>query len=72
MSNMCRRERVLTAMRCEQPDRVPAVLWGSYYIVRGQCRTTAAEKNLGKADRRATLTPHENRREISRSSLISR
>jgi uroporphyrinogen decarboxylase len=33
MSNMCRRERVLTAMRCEQPDRVPAVLWGSYYTL---------------------------------------
>jgi uroporphyrinogen decarboxylase len=31
MKPMTRRERVLTAMRREQPDRVPVVLWGSYY-----------------------------------------
>lgn len=30
---MTRRERVVTAMRREQPDRIPAVLWGSYYTL---------------------------------------
>jgi uroporphyrinogen decarboxylase len=30
---MTSRERVLTAMNCEEPDRVPMVLWGSYYTL---------------------------------------
>ena len=32
-SRMTSRERVLTAMRREEPDRIPLVLWGSYYTL---------------------------------------
>jgi len=30
---MTPRERLLTAINCERPDRIPTVLWGSYYTL---------------------------------------
>ncbi|MCF7928531.1 MAG: uroporphyrinogen decarboxylase family protein [Spirochaetales bacterium] len=33
MSTMSSKERVITAMNRQVPDRVPAVLWGSYYTL---------------------------------------
>ena len=30
---MTSRDRVLAAMRREEPDRVPLVLWGSYFTI---------------------------------------
>ena len=31
MTEMTPRERVLTAVNLEEPDRVPTALWGSWY-----------------------------------------
>ena len=33
MKKMTSKERVLTAIRREEPDRVPTALWGSYYTL---------------------------------------
>ena len=48
MKFMTSRDRVLTALHHEEPDRVPAALWGSYYTLQDETYFNVLE-HMGRA-----------------------